>query len=186
MDIQATQMRPGMLIKFTGKLFSVFSVAHRTPGNKRGFVQVKMRNQHSRAMIEHKFSSEDVVEKVVLDEQEMEFLYKDNDLYYFMNTATYEQIHLTADDLGGQMLYILPNSVVKVQFFEGAPLNVILPQTLDFTIVETEPAIKGSTVTNVTKPAKLETGLVVQVPGFIKDGEKIKVNTADGAYLGRA
>ena len=186
MDTQATQLRPGMLVKFEGKLFSVFSVSHRTPGNLRGFVQAKMRNMASGAMIAHRFSSEDVVEKVSLDEQEMEYLYQDGDLYHFMNTETYEQIHLTKDDLGDQMLYILPNSRVKIQFYEGKPFNVDLPAAIDLAVVETEPAIKGATVTNVTKPAKLETGLVVQVPPFIKEGEKIRVNTADGTYLSRA
>ena len=175
-----------MLIKFDGKLFAVFSVSHRTPGNKRGFVQAKMRNQHSRAMIEHKFSSEDVVEKVTLDEQEMEYLYADGGLYYFMNTETYEQVHLTKEDLGDQILYLLPNGVVKVQFYEGAPFNVVLPHTLNLKVAETEPSIKGATVTHVTKPATMETGLVVQVPPFIKRGEKLRINTAGGAYLGRA
>lgn len=175
-----------MLVKFNGQLFSVFSVSHRTPGNKRGFVQARMRNQNSMAMIDHKFSSEDFVEKVALDEQEMEYLYEDGGLYYFMNTETYEQIHLTKDYLGDQILYLLPNSRVKVQFYEGKPFNVEFPAALEMTVVETEPSIKGATVTNVTKPAKLETGLVVQVPPFIKEGEKIRVSTVDGAYLSRA
>jgi len=175
-----------MLIKFNGELYGVHSVSHRTPGNKRGFVQTKMRNQQNRAMIDHKFSSEDIVEKVALDEQEMEYLYEDGDQYYFMNTGTFEQIALNKDDLGNQVLYLLPNSVVKVQFYEGTPFNVDLPSAIDLTVVETEPAIKGATVTNVTKPAKTETGLVVQVPPFIKEGEKIRVNTADGSYVSRA
>ena len=186
MDTQATQLRPGMLVKFDGKLFTVFSVEHRTPGNLRGFVQAKMRNVASGAMMAHRFSSEDFVEKVSLDEQEMEYLYQEGDLYHFMNTEDYEQIHMTKDDLGDQILYILPNSKVKVQFYEGKPFNVGLPATVDLEVVETEPAIKGATVTNVTKPAKLETGLVVQVPPFIKEGEKIRVSTSDGSYQSRA
>jgi elongation factor P len=185
-DIQATQLRPGMLVKYDGKLFAIFSVSHRTPGNKRGFVQAKLRNMHSRAMIEHKFSSEDMVEKVALDEQEMEYLYEDGGLFYFMNTETFEQLHLSTDDLGDQALYLLPNSVVKMQFYEGAPFAVELPQSMDMTVVETAPSIKGATVTNVTKPATLETGLVVQVPPFIKEGEKIRVNTSQGTYQSRA
>ena len=174
-----------MLIKFNGNLFSVFRVSHRTPGNKRGFVQAKMRNQSSGAMIEHKFSSEDVVEKVSLDEQEMEYLYEDGGLHYFMNTETFEQIHLTNDDLGEQVSYLIPNATLNLQFYEGRPFNIDLPAAMEMTVVETTPAIKGATVTNVTKPAKTETGLVVQVPPFIKEGEKIRVNTADGSYLGR-
>ena len=186
MDVQATQLRPGMLIKFEGKLFSVFRTEHRTPGNKRGFVQAKMRNLDSGAMIDYKFASENFVEKVSLDDQEMEFLYEDGGLYYFMNTETYEQIHLTREDLGDQILYLLPNSPLKVRFYEGRPFNIDLPSSMDLKVVETEPSIKGATVTNVTKPAKLETGLVVQVPPFIKEGETIRVNTTDGSYQSRA
>jgi elongation factor P len=185
-SIQATQLRPGMLVKFEGKLFSIFSVDHRTPGNLRGFVQVRMRNQVSQSMATHRFSSEDFVEKVSLDEQEMEYLYQEGDLYHFMNTENYEQIHLTKEDLGDQVFYLLPNNKIKVQFYEEKPFNVDLPAVMDLTVVETEPAIKGATVTNVTKPAKLETGLVVQVPPFIKEGEKIRVNTADGSYQSRS
>lgn len=186
MDVQATQLRPGMLIKFDGKLFTVFKTEHRTPGNKRGFVQAKMRNVDSGALIDNKFSSEDFVEKIALDDQEMEYLYDDGELYYFMNTDTYEQVHISKEDLGDQVMYLLPNGVVKVQFYEGRPFNVDLPMTMDLTVVETEPGIRSATVTSVTKPAKTETGLVVQVPPFIKEGEKIKVHTADGTYQSRA
>lgn len=186
MDIQATQLRPGMLIKFNSDLFSIHKVEHRTPGNKRGFVQSKMRNRRTGAMIDHRFSSEDSVEKVALDEHEMEYLYEDGGFYYFMNTATYEQVQLSRDDLGDQVNYLVPNATLKLQFYEGHPFNLQLPAAIELTVVETEPSIKGSTVTNVTKPAKTETGLVVQVPGFIKQEEKIRVNTADGSYLGRA
>lgn len=185
MDVQATQLRPGMLVKFNGRLFTVFSVDHRTPGNKRGFVQTKMRNQESGAMIDHKFASEDSLEKVALDEQEMEYLYEDGGLYHFMNTETYEQTAISKDDLGDQVNYLIPNTTVKVAFYEAKPFNLNLPAAVELKVVETPPAIKGATVTNVTKPATTETGLVVQVPPFIKEGEKIRVNTSDGTYLSR-
>jgi elongation factor P len=175
-----------MLVKFKGNLLSIHSVAHRTPGNLRGFVQVKMRNMNSRAMMEHRFSSEDYVERVTLEEHEMEYLYNDGEIYHFMNTETYEQIGLNKEDLGDQVLYLLPNNTVNIQFYEGSPFSVNLPTNIDLLVVETEPGIKGATVTNVTKPAKLETGLVVQVPPFIKEGEKIRVNTTDGSYVTRA
>ncbi len=175
-----------MLIKFGGKLFTVFKTEHRTPGNKRGFVQAKMRSVDTGALIDNKFSSEDFVEKVALDDQEMEYLYDDGELYYFMNTETYEQVHISKEDLGDQVMYLLPNGVVKVQFYEGRPFNVDLPMTMDLTVIETEPGIRSATVTSVTKPAKVETGLVVQVPPFIKEGEKIRVHTADGTYQSRA
>jgi elongation factor P len=179
-------MRPGMVIKFNNDLFSVFSVNHRTPGNLRGFVQAKMRNLRSGTMIEHRFSSEDRVERAVLDEQEFEYMYDDGEYYYFMNTETFEQMHLTKDILGDAVNYLIAQLHVKVEFYEGNPMSVELPATVDMTVIETEPGLKGATVSNVTKPAKVETGLVVQVPPFITTGEKIKVNTAEGTYQERA
>jgi elongation factor P len=184
--ISSTQMRPGMVIKFNNDLFSVFSVAHRTPGNLRGFVQAKMRNLRSGTMMEHRFSSEDKVERAIMDEVEMEYLYDDGDNYYFMNTENYEQTHLSKDLLGDATSYLIPQLKVKVEFYEGKPISVELPATIDMMVVETEPGMKGASVSNVTKPAKMETGLVVQVPPFIKENEKIRVNTAEGTYLERA
>jgi elongation factor P len=184
--IASTQMRPGMVIKFNNELFSIFSVNHRTPGNLRGFVQAKMRNLRNGSMMEHRFSSEDRVERAVLDEREMEYLYDDGEYYYFMNTEDYEQMHLTKDILGDAIQYLIPQLKVAVEFYEGKAISVELPATVDMTVVETEPGIKGASVSNVTKAAKLETGLVVQVPPFIAEGEKIRVNTAEGTYQERA
>jgi elongation factor P len=184
--VQATQLRPGMVILFNKELFSIFSVNHRTPGNLRGFVQAKMRKLSNGSMTEHRFSSEDRVERAVMDEQEMEYLYDDGEYYYFMNTDTYEQMHLTKDILGDGVGYLIPQLHVKVEFYEGKAISVELPPTVDMTVVETEPGIKGASVSNVTKPAKTETGLVVQVPPFITEGEKIRVNTAEGTYQERA
>ncbi|HUJ22700.1 MAG TPA: elongation factor P [Bryobacteraceae bacterium] len=184
--IAATQMRPGMVIKFNNELFSIFSVNHRTPGNLRGFVQAKMRNLRSGSMIEHRFSSEDRVERAALEEHEMEYLYDDGEYYYFMNTENYEQMHLTKDILGDAISFLIPQLHVSVEFYEGKPISVELPPTVDMTVVETEPGIKGASVSNVTKPAKVETGLVVQVPPFITEGEKIRVSTAEGTYQERA
>jgi elongation factor P len=137
-------------------------------------------------MIEHRFSSEDKVEKAMLEEVEMEYLYDDGEYYYFMNTETYEQMHLLKDLLGDATQYLIPQLKVTVEFYEGKPMAVELPATVDMTVVETEPGLKGATVSNVTKPAKLETGLVVQVPPFITEGEKIRVNTSEGTYQERA
>ena len=184
--ISATQLRPGMVIKFNNELYSVFSVNHRTPGNLRGFVQVRMRSLRSGSMTEHRFSSEDKVEKALLEEQEMQYLYDDGEYYYFMNTENFEQMHLMKDLLGDATQYLIPQLMVKVEFYEGKPMSVELPATVDMTVLETEPGMKGATVSNVTKPAKLETGLVVQVPSFITEGEKIRVNTAEGTYQERA
>ena len=184
--ITSTQMRPGMVIKFNNELYSVFSVFHRTPGNLRGFVQARMRSLRSGTMIEHRFSSEDRVERAALEEHTMEYLYDDGEFYYFMNTETFDQLHLTKDILGDAIQYLVPQLQVSVEFYEGKPISVELPATVDLTVVETEPGLKGASVSNVTKAAKLETGLVVQVPPFIVEGEKIKVNTAEGTYQERA
>ena len=184
--IAATQLRPGMVVKFNNELHTVFSMVHRTPGNLRGFVQAKMRNIRSGSMIEHRFSSEDKVERISLDEQEMEYMYDDGDSYYFMNTENFEQMHLSKEMLGDGVWYLIPQLKVNVEFYEGKAISVELPPSVEMTIKETEPSLKGSTVSNVTKPATTETGLVVQVPPFIGNGERIRVNTTDGSYLERA
>src|SRR5450759_1926161 len=121
--ISATQMRPGMVIKFNNELHTVFSVAHRTPGNLRGFVQAKLRNLRSGAMIEHRFRSEDRVEQAVLDEHEMQFLYRDGDDFHFMNTENYEQLHLSRETLGDGADYLLSEGMIKVEFYEGKPVG---------------------------------------------------------------
>lgn len=184
--LPATKMRVGMVIKFNNELYSVFKTEHRTPGNLRGFVQAKLRSLRTGSMMEHRFSSEDVVEKAILDEQEYEYMYDDGEYFYFMNTENYEQMHFTKDLLGDAVNYLIPQLKVAVEFYEGKPISVELPPTVDMTVLETEPGLKGSTVSNVTKPAKMETGLVVQVPPFINEGEKIRVNTTEGTYQERA
>ncbi|MBI4909841.1 MAG: elongation factor P [Acidobacteria bacterium] len=184
--LSATQLRPGMVIKFNNELYSVFKMEHRTPGNLRGFVQVKMRKLSSGSMMEHRFSSEDRVEKAQMDEHDMEYLYDDGEYYYFMNIENYEQMHLTKDLLGDGVNYLVPQLKVTVEFYEGKPISVELPPTVDLVVKQTEPGLKGSTVSNVTKPATMETGLVVQVPAFINEGEKIRVNTSEGTYQERA
>jgi elongation factor P len=137
-------------------------------------------------MFEHRFRSPDPIEKITVDEVHMEFLYSDGDDYYFMNTENYEQTHLTRDTLGDAVEYLTSNLQIKVEFFDGKAVGIELPQTVELTVVETEPGLKSATASSVTKPAKTETGLIVQVPPFINEGEKIKVDTAEGVYLSRA
>lgn len=186
MAIPATQLRPGMVIKHNNDLHGVFSVEHRTPGNLRAFIQAKLRNLRTGAMFEHRFRSGDAIDKVTVDEVQMEYLYNDGDAYYFMNTENYEQTHLTRDILGDAVDYLIPNLQIQVEFFDGKAVGVELPQTVELTVVETEPGMKSASATNVTKAAKTETGLVVQVPPFINEGEKIRVDTSEGSYLSRA
>jgi elongation factor P len=186
MAIPATQMRPGMIIKHNNDLHLVFTVEHRTPGNLRAFIQAKLRNIRTGAMFEHRFRSSDPIEKITVDEIPMEFLYQDGDSYCFMNIENYEQTHLSKDTLGDSVDYLTPNLQIKVEFYDGKAVGIELPQTVTLTVVETEPGLKSATASSVTKPAKTETGLVVQVPPFINEGEKIRVDTAEGAYLSRA
>jgi elongation factor P len=184
--ISSTQLRPGMVIKFNNELYSIFKMDHRTPGNLRGFVQVKMRSLRTGSMTEHRFSSEDKVERAMLEEIEMEYLYDDGEYYHFMNTENFEQMHLTRDILGDGVEYLVPQLKVNVEFYEGKAISVELPPSVNLMVVETEPGLKGASVSNVTKAAKMETGLMVQVPPFINEGEKIRVSTTDGSYQERA
>jgi elongation factor P len=186
MSIPATQLRPGMIIKHNNDLHSVFAVEQRTPGNLRAFIQAKLRNLRTGAMFEHRFRSPDPIEKITVDEVDMQFLYADGDSYYFMDTQNYEQTHLTREILGDAVEYLIPNLEIKVEFFDGKAVGIELPQTVILTVTETEPGIRSATASSVTKAAKTETGLVVQVPPFINEGEKIKVDTAEGVYLSRA
>lgn len=185
MIISATQLKKGMIIKLNGELFQVFSYQHITPGNWRGMVQTKLRNVKTGSIIEHRFRSEDRVERAFLDEREMEYLYNDGTDYYFMDTQTYEQVHLTKDLLGDMIMYLVANTVIKVEFYEGRPTGIELPPSVDLKVIETEPWLRGATVSNVNKPATLETGLVIQVPPFIQPGELIRVDTGEGKYLER-
>ncbi|HZP00752.1 MAG TPA: elongation factor P [Terriglobia bacterium] len=184
--MNANDLRPGMVIKHNNELYAIHKAEHRTPGNLRAFVQARMRNLRTGALIDHRFRSEDNVEKAVIEETEMQYLYSDGDSYYFMNTENFEQVHLHKSLIEDRALYLVPDVMIKVEFFEGRPVDIQLPPTVDLKVVETEPGLKSASATNVMKPAKLETGLVVQVPPFINEGEKIRVDTTEGKYLERA
>jgi elongation factor P len=174
-----------MLIKIENDLFRVFDIHHITPGNKRGHVLCKMRDIRSGRLLDNKFRSEDDVDRATLDEHEMQFLYRDGDLYHFMNTESYEQVHLSAEVLGDNAYYLLPESVIKVEFYETEPVGIHLPTTVDLKVADTVPGIKGATASAQIKPATLETGLVVNVPSFISEGDVVRINTETGEYLGR-
>ena len=175
-----------MLIKMGEDLFRVLELQHVTPGNLRGFVRVKLRNIRSGALADQKLRSEDEIERATLDEKSMQYLYKDGSSYHFMDTATYEQIALTDEVLGDAMQYMVAESVIEMEFYGSEPVGIELPQTVDLTVVETPPAIKGATASAQLKPAKLETGLVVQVPPFINEGDRVRVSTETGEYQSRA
>jgi elongation factor P len=149
-------------------------------------VQAKLRNLKSGNSFEHRFRSEDRVEKADLEEHEMEFLYASGGEYHFMNTETYDQVAIQKDDLGSVVYYLTPNTKVMVDFYEHRPVGVELPITVDLKVIETPPGMKGATASNSGKPATLETGLHVTVPQFIEIGEVVRIDTAEGKYLERA
>jgi elongation factor P len=183
--IKATLLRAGMIIKHDGDLHVVYSVDHRTPGNKRAAMQTKMRNLRSGSMIDYRFRAEETIEKVVVDEIEFEYLYSDGEGHHFMNAENYEQLALQNDIVGDAKDYLIPNMPVKIEYYDNKPIGVLLPDTVDLTVVETEPSIQKATASAVMKPAKLETGLVVNVPPFVGTGDKIKVDTSEGRYIQR-
>ncbi|MCL5276646.1 MAG: elongation factor P [Deltaproteobacteria bacterium] len=185
MLIAATGLRTGMIIEFNKELYRVLNVNHVTPGNWRGMVQTKLKNIKTDSNMENRFRSLRSSGWVSFDEKEMEYLYKEDDHYVFMDTETYEQFIIGEDMVGDEIKYIVPNSKISISFYEGKPISVELPLTVDLEVVETEPNLKTATITNTTKPAKLETGLVVQVPPFIDVGTRIKVDTSEGKYIER-
>jgi len=184
-SVQATQLRKGNLIRMGDALLRVVDLYHITPGNKRGHVQAKLRDIRSNRLVDHKFRSEDDVERARLDEHEMQFLYRDGEQFHFMNTGTYEQIHLTQEVLGDQALYLLSEAKISVEFYEEEPIGIHLPLTVDLKVIDTVPGIKGATAAAQVKPATCETGLVVTVPAFVNEGDVIRINTDTGEYLSR-
>jgi elongation factor P len=159
---------------------------HVTPGNWRGFVRSKLRNLRSGTQTEYRFRSEEKADRVTLEQQEMEYLYESGGDYFFMNSETFEQISLSKDELGDSVLYLTPNLKIRIDLFEGKPIGVTLPKTVDLTVNDCPPAMKTATVTNELKPATMETGVVVRVPAFIAVGELIRVDTETGEYVSRA
>jgi elongation factor P len=182
----ATQLRKGMIVKIDRDLYRIFDRQHVTPGNLRGFVRVKMRNLRTQAMAEEKFRSEDLVERATLEEKEMQYLYNDGSGYHFMDTESYEQVQLSADVLGDAVGFLKPEMSIHIEFYGEQPVGIELPQTVDLKVVETTPAIKGSTASAQLKPATLETGVVVNVPPFVSEGDVVRINTETGEYLSRA
>ncbi|HUA01233.1 MAG TPA: elongation factor P [Candidatus Aquilonibacter sp.] len=183
--MKATLLRAGMIIKHEDDLYAVYSVDHRTPGNKRAAMQTKMRNLRTGSMIDYRFRAEDSIEKVTVDEIDFEYLYSDAEGHHFMNTENYEQLALQDDIVGDSKDYLIANMPVKIEYYDEKPIGVLLPDTVDLTVVETEPSIQKATASAVMKPAKLETGLVINVPPFVGTGDKVRVDTSEGRYMQR-
>ncbi len=185
MFLVATQLRRGMMIKFNGELYRVVSYQHVTPGKGRGMVQTKLKNLKTGTVVDNRFRPDERVEKATLEEMEMEYLYEDGFLYHFMNTENYEQIALSEEVLGNCLSYLVPNVRLTVEFHDKEPVGVELPLTMELKVTSTQPSIKGAAADRNSKPATLETGLVIQVPTFIQEGDMVKVDTSEGKYVGR-
>jgi elongation factor P len=175
-----------MIIKMGNDLLRIIDLQHKTPGNLRGFVQVRMRNIRTLTLSDNRFRAEDTVERATLDERSMQYMYRDGDSFHFMDQETYDQIHINEETLGDSVNYLIPDMVIQVEFYGSEPVGIELPQTVDLKVEETTPAIKGATASAQLKPARTETGLVVQVPPFISEGDRIRVNTETGEYQSRA
>ncbi|HEY0545365.1 MAG TPA: elongation factor P [Pyrinomonadaceae bacterium] len=186
MAIPATQLRRGMVILFEGKLCKVVEFRHHTPGNLRAMVQTKLRDIRTGSSFEHRFRSADTIERASLEQHDMEYLYSDGSQHHFMNTENYEQIGLSEEDLGDATQWLTPGLKIQVEFYEGTPLGVELPASMELTVVSTEPTMKGATVSNVNKPATLENGVTIQVPPFVNEGDRIRVSPSEGRYIERA
>ena len=184
--IQATRLRKGMLVKLGNDLFRILDLHHLTPGNKRAHIQARMRNIRTMALADEKFRAEEDIERATLDEREMQYLYNNGDAYYFMDTSSFEQVHIPSEALGESVNYLVADSVIKVEFYDVEPVGVELPPTVDLVVKETVPGIRGATASAQVKPATLETGLVIQVPPFVNEGDKVRVSTETGEYQSRA
>lgn len=184
--MRATELRPGLGVKMDGKLYIITNFEHRTPGNLRAFIQVKIKEVLTGKTIERRLSSSDDIDVIDLDRRPMEYLYSDNSGATFMDGETYDQQTISKDILGDALLYLRENTQVVVLCHEGNPITIELPAAVELKITDTPPGIKGATATNRLKEATLETGLKTKVPEFIATGETIKISTTDGSYLSRA
>jgi len=184
--ITMNQFRKGMCLKIDGKLMKIVEFQHVNPGNWRAFVRTKLKDLSTGNVVERTYRENDQFEEAMLETAEMQLLYSDVNGYNFMNQATYEQVTLSKEDLGNAVNYLKENDVIKVEFSEGKALGAELPASVALKVIEAPPATKGNTATGATKPVKLETGLIINAPLFIIQGEMVKIDTRTGAFLSRA
>jgi elongation factor P len=185
MAISANDIRKGMVILHEGAPVKVMEFHHHTPGNLRAMVQARLRNLLTGNSFEFRFRSADTLEKILLEQHRMEYLYSDGSHHHFMNSENYEQVALTEEELGDAAQWLMPGLKIEVEFYNGQPIGVALPASMELTVVTTEPPLKGATASNSNKPATLENGVTLQVPPFIVEGEKIRVNPTEARYMER-
>ena len=184
--MKATDIRRGHVIYFEGQPCRVMEFTHRTPGNLRAFVQARMRNLNTGSTFEHRFSATEFIEEARLDTKQLQVLYRDANGVHVMDAETYDQVHVPGQTVGENANYLLDNAEAVIAVHDGTPLYVELPTAVELVISHTDPGVQGDRSTGGTKPATLETGATIQVPLFVSTGEKVKVDTRDGRYLGRA
>ena len=182
----AGEFRNGVTFEMDGQVQQVIEFQHVKPGKGAAFVRVKMKNVVTGAVTETSFNPTAKFEEAFVERREMQYLYNEGDLYYFMDNETYEQIPISKDTLGDDFRFVKENENVKVLSYKGSVFAVEPPLFVELEITETEPGVKGNTATNVLKPATVETGAVVKVPIFIEQGERIQIDTRTGEYLGRS
>ncbi|MBA2493632.1 MAG: elongation factor P [Acidobacteria bacterium] len=185
MALSANDIRKGMVILFEGVPCKVMEFRHHTPGNLRAMVQSRLRNLITGSSFEHRFRANDTIERATLEQHEMEYLYSDGSHHHFMNSENYEQVSLTEDELGDTMQWLMPGLKLQVEFYDGTPIGIELPSSLELTVTETDPILKSATVSNSNKPATLENGVTITVPPFITEGERIRVNPTEAKYIER-
>ncbi|HHU60426.1 MAG TPA: elongation factor P [Natronincola sp.] len=184
--ISVNDLRTGLTIEYEGAIFSVVDFLHVKPGKGAAFVRTKLKNIRTGATIEKTFRAGEKIERAHIETKQMQYLYSSDSEYFFMDTESYDQLSLNKDDLGDAPNYLLENMTIGIQFYEGQAIGVDLPTTVILEVTETEPGFRGDTAQGATKPATLETGILVQVPLFVEQGEKVKVDTRTGEYLSRA
>ncbi len=184
--INVNDIKNGMTLIIEGNIYQVVEFLHVKPGKGSAFMKTKLKNLRTGGTVERTFNTNVKFEKANIQRSNVQYLYNTGNTYNFMNMETYEQIELTEEQVGDNKKYLLENLLVDIVMYEGELLGIILPDKIEFTVVETEPAVKGNTTNNALKDAYVETGLLVKVPLFIEQGEKILVTTADGKYSSRA
>ena len=184
--ITAGDFRKGVTIEWEGGVWTIVDFQHVKPGKGAAFVRTKLKNVMTGAVVERSFNPTDKQPRATIETKEMTYLYTDGDFYYFMDVDTFEQIPMSHDVVEDAIPYVKENTNCTVRFFKGSPFSVEAPNFVVLEVTETEPGVRGDTATNVTKAATLETGCVVQVPIFINQGEKIRVDTRTGEYMERA
>ena len=186
MKISANELRIGMLIEYNGKLWTVSKTQHVKPGKGGAFVQTEMKELKAGTKLNERFRSDEMLEKVRLDEEECQLLYSDGDLYTFMNMSTFDQLSVDKSIIGESARFLQDNMIVKISMYEGEVVGVVLPDTVVMTIVEADAVVKAQTAASSYKPAVLENGVRILVPPHIEAGTRVVVNTSDSTYVERA